>query len=181
MIYLENISITYRASFEKRVREISGILGIRPDWLMTVMFAESRLNHTAVNPVSGATGLIQFLPSTAASLGTSTAALKAMTPVAQLDYVLKYLLPYKNRMTNVYETYFAVFYPAALGKSDSTVLFSRGSTAYSNNSRLDSDGDGRITKKDVKAWFGKYVETSGNNLLLYAGLGLGILFIKLRA
>lgn len=178
MIYLEYISPAYRTSFEKRVREVSATLGIRPEWLMTVMYAESRVNHLTVNQASGATGLIQFLPSTAASLGTSTAALRGMTPVQQLDYVLKYLVKYKGRMTSVYETYFAVFYPAALGKSSSYVLFSRGTAAYTNNAPLDVDRDGRVTKADVKSWFGKYVQSEGSNLLLYAGFGLGALLIK---
>lgn len=180
MIYLENISSTYRAAFEKRVREVSAVLGIRPEWLMTVMYAESRVNHTAVNQATGATGLIQFLPSTAAGLGTTTAALRAMTPVQQLDYVQKYLSAYKGRMNNVYETYFAVFYPAAMGKANSYVLFSRGSIAYTNNAALDTDKDGRVTKSDVKDWFGRYVKES-SNFLLYAGLGIGVLFIKLRS
>lgn len=180
MIYLENILPGYRTAFEKRVQEIAAILKVRPEWLMTVMYAESRMNHTAVNPVSGATGLIQFLPSTAVSMGTSTAALRAMTPTDQLIWVQKYLTPYKGRMTNVYETYFAVFYPGALGKADGFVLFSKGSTAYMNNSALDVDKDGKVTKSNVKEWFGRYVKES-SNFLLYAGIGLGVLFIKLRS
>lgn len=181
MIYLQNISPSYRASFEKRVREISVILGIQPDWLMAVMQAESRLDHTAVNPDGGATGLIQFLPSTAAALGTSTEALKAMSPVQQLEYVLKYLRPYAKRMTSATETYLAVFYPAALGKSNSYVLFSRGTLAYERNSGIDVDKDGRITKADVSAWFGKYAksgELQDSNILLYAGIGIGVFLIR---
>ena len=38
-----------------------------------------------------ATGLIQFMPATAAELGTSTAALAAMTEIKQLDFVEKYM------------------------------------------------------------------------------------------
>ena len=51
------------------------------------MVFESRLNPQAVNPISGATGLIQFMPSTARG-GTTTAVLKRMSNVQQLDYVL---------------------------------------------------------------------------------------------
>lgn len=46
-------------------------------------------------PGSGAIGLIQFMPSTAKGLGTSTSALKQMTAVDQLAYVEKYFAPYK--------------------------------------------------------------------------------------
>jgi hypothetical protein len=38
---------------------------------------------------SGAVGLIQFMPSTAKGLGTSTEALKKMSAVQQLDFVKK--------------------------------------------------------------------------------------------
>lgn len=179
MVYSEYIPPTYQSAFETRVEQVSKALGIKPAWLMTVMYAESKMNHQAVNAYSGATGLIQFLPSTAASLGTSTVALRAMTPVKQLDYVQAYLTPYKGKMTDVYETYLAVFYPAALGKSDRFVLFSRGSSAYAGNAALDVDGDGKVTKSNVKAWFSKFVQNEGK-LLLYAGLGLGVLLIRMR-
>ena len=64
-------------------------LQIRPNWLMFVMYFESRLNHRAVNRISGATGLIQFMPSTARGLGTTTDALFNMSNVDQLYYVKK--------------------------------------------------------------------------------------------
>ena len=41
---------------------------------------------------SGATGLIQFLPSVASELGTTTTALQAMSAVDQMDYVEKYFM-----------------------------------------------------------------------------------------
>ena len=40
---------------------------------------------------SGATGLIQFMPSAAAGLGTSTQALAGMSRAEQMKYVEKYL------------------------------------------------------------------------------------------
>lgn len=177
MVYLKNISTTYRAAFETKVKTVATDLKILPDWLMTVMYAESKLNHRAVNKASNATGLIQFLPSTAITLGTTVSSLKAMTPIQQLDYVHAYLRPYRGRMTNVYETYLAVFYPVAIGKADSYILFSKGSAAYSQNAALDMDKDGRVSKKDVKTWFGKYVKEQGfimPNLLLLAGVGVVI-------
>jgi hypothetical protein len=182
MVYIENIATNIRSEFQSKVNQIARELNIKADWLMTVMFAESRLNHRAVNASSGATGLIQFLPSTAVSLGTTVAALKGMTPVQQLDYVKSYLYPYRNKMTSVYETYLAVFYPAALGKADSYVLFSKGSVAYSQNAALDADKDGKITKSDVKNWFGRYVKQGvglENNYILLAG-GLFLLAIILN-
>jgi hypothetical protein len=68
-----------------------------------------------VNKISGATGLIQFMPSTAKSLGTTTDVLLSMNNIQQLNYVLAYLRPYKGKMNNFVDVYLAVFYPAAIG------------------------------------------------------------------
>lgn len=104
-----------RKEFTEKVSDISNELGIKADWLMFVMWFESKLNPQAVNPISGATGLIQFMPSTARSLGTTTDVLKRMNNVRQLDYVLAYLRPYKGKMKRWIDVYLAVFYPKAMG------------------------------------------------------------------
>lgn len=104
--------------FETKVREISAYLGIDPNWLMTVMYVESSINPKAVNKITNATGLIQFMPTTARSLGTTVEQLLTMNNVQQLDYVKSYLAPYKGRMKSLADTYLTVFYPAAVGKPD---------------------------------------------------------------
>jgi hypothetical protein len=104
-----------RIEFTEKVNNICAELQIEANWLMFVMWFESKLNPQAVNPISGATGLIQFMPSTARSLGTTTAILKHMSNVQQLDYVLDYLRPYKGRMKTWVDVYLAVFYPKAMG------------------------------------------------------------------
>ena len=105
-----------REEFTEKVNNISNELGIEANWLMFVMWFESRLNPKAVNPVSNATGLIQFMPLTAKGLNTTISELKAMSNVEQLDYVLKYLKPYKGKMKTWVDVYLAVFYPKAMGK-----------------------------------------------------------------
>ena len=104
-----------RIEFTEKVNNICTELRIEANWLMFVMWFESKLNPQAVNPISGATGLIQFMPSTARGLGTTTAVLKRMSNVQQLDYVLAYLRPYKGRMKRWVDVYLAVFYPRAMG------------------------------------------------------------------
>ncbi len=52
---------------------------------------ESRFNTTVVNDRSGATGLFQFIPGTAAGLGTSTGEIQNMTPAQQLEVYGRYL------------------------------------------------------------------------------------------
>ena len=90
LIYEDKI-LANRPEFISEVKRYSKELGINPNWLMAVMEFESGLNPQAVNSVSGATGLIQFLPSTASGLGTSTWSLAMMGGVEQLYYVYKYL------------------------------------------------------------------------------------------
>ena len=92
---------------------------------------------------SGATGLIQFMPRTAKGLGTTTDKLAKMSQVEQMKYVEKFLKPYlskskrpKNGWT-LEDMYMAVFYPKAVGKKNSTVLFKKGTTAYKQNIGLD--------------------------------------------
>src|SRR4051812_1834879 len=82
-------------AFHRRMWGISQLVQTAVDNIATVMGFET---GTTFSPSirnaagSGATGLIQFMPSTARSLGTSTDAMAKMTDVAQLDYVAKYLL-----------------------------------------------------------------------------------------
>lgn len=105
-----------REQFANKVIEIAAYLGINPDWLMAVMYLESGINPAARNKITNATGLIQFMPDTAKSLGTTIADLSAMSNVRQLDYVKAYLSPYKGKMRSLADTYLTVFYPAAISK-----------------------------------------------------------------
>ena len=113
-----------KEAFLSKVREICKSLDIDPDWLMLVMWFETArtFDPAKVNPVSSATGLIQFMPKTARSLGTTTEALKNMSNVEQLDYVKRYLAPYAGKMKNWLDVYLAVFYPVLIGKPDSYVI-----------------------------------------------------------
>jgi hypothetical protein len=108
-----------RTEFENKVRSISDKLDINPDWLMFVMNGESGLNHLAVNPHGGATGLIQIKPNTAIKLGTTTDSLLNMSNIEQLDYVYKYYKPYAGRIKDLYDLYTINFLPIMFGKPDS--------------------------------------------------------------
>ena len=158
--YIEYIPTAERSGFTNRLNQVSNALGVQANWLMTVFYAESKVNPKALNNSSGASGLIQFLPSTAKALGTTTAIIRQSTATKQLDWVYAYFLPYKSKLKTVYDCYFAVFYPAALGKSDGTVIFRTGQTGYTQNKGLDVDGDGSITVGNIKAWFGKYIKSN---------------------
>ena len=48
-----------------------------------------------------------------------------MTPEQQLDYVERYLEPYKGKIGTLKDLYMAVLYPAAIGKSEDSVSLAR--------------------------------------------------------
>jgi len=135
-------------AFLDKVNRVAANLGMDPDHLLAVMSFEtggtfrSDIRNAAG---SGATGLIQFMPATAAGLGYTTEQLAAMTPTEQLDVVEQYLSPYKGKLDSLEDAYMAVLYPAAVGKDSDHVLFQQGSVAYRQNRGLDVDQDGSIT------------------------------------
>lgn len=134
----------------QKVEQIAARLKTDPKWLLAAMSFETggSFSPSEVNGASGATGLIQFMPSTARSLGTSTGALAGMSRLQQLDYVEKYLFPYSGRLNSLEDVYMSILWPAAVGKSNNTVLMS-GNVAYRQNDGLDINSDGAITKAEA--------------------------------
>ena len=106
---------------------------------------------------SGATGLIQFMPETAKGLGTSTEELSKMTRTEQLKYVDKYFSNKGIEGGNLDDLYMSILFPVAVGKPDDFVLFGKGAIegfrgiAYEQNSGLDVNRDGSITKAEAAA------------------------------
>lgn len=116
---------------------------------------------------SGATGLIQFMPSTALAFWYTakqiaamsdaqkktnglacTDKLAKMTAEEQLDYVEKYFMPYKGKLKNLGDLYMAILWPKAIGKPDTYVLWDKANrpTTYRQNIGLDVNKDGAITR-----------------------------------
>lgn len=137
--------------FIEAVNNVSSNLGFNPDWLMRAIDFETAgsWSTSITAPGTGATGLIQFIPSTARSLGISTAELATMDRATQMQYVQKYLAPYKGRINNFGDLYMAIHYPVAVGKGDSFVLYSKGTKAYDFNKSLDGNGDGTVTRGEA--------------------------------
>lgn len=126
------------------------------DWLMACMAFESAETFRADirNAAgSGATGLIQFMPSTAKGLGTTTDDLAAMTPEDQLSFVYHYFKPYKGRLQNLGDMYMAILWPRGVGKPDEWVLWDAESrpTTYRQNAGLDENEDRQITRGEAVA------------------------------
>lgn len=146
-------------AFRDRVRAIAADLGL-PDegasWLMACMawesgrsFSPSKQNAAG----SGAVGLIQFMPATAGSLGTSTDELVAMTAEDQLEYVAQYFAPFRGRLHLLSDVYMVILWPHAVGQPDSTILWDKTTrpTTYQENAGLDGDHNGQITKGEAAA------------------------------
>jgi len=154
-------SVASDPEFQSAVSATAGRLGVSEADLYAVMSFETggTFDPGIRNAAgSGATGLIQFMPSTARGLGTSTQALAGMGRVQQMQYVERYLKNAGVRPgANLSDLYMAVLFPAAVGKSDNFVLFGNGAmsgytgVAYTQNRGLDSNGDGSVTKAEAAA------------------------------
>ena len=136
-------------TFRDRVFWICDDLGINPDDLMSCMAWESGETFSpAVKNMagSGATGLIQFMPSTARAMGTTVESLATMTAEDQLKYVYKYFKGYKGgKLKNLGDVYMAILWPKGVGKDDSETLFAEGIT-YRQNAGLDLNKDHKVTR-----------------------------------
>lgn len=131
----------------EKIIAISEDLEINPDDLMGVMAFESGFNSQIKN--GNATGLIQFLPSTAESVGTTVEGLERMTAIEQLDYVYKYYSPYKGKLKDIYDVYMVTLWPEAVGKENDYVLYREGDDSYNANKGLDNNMDGCVTKSEA--------------------------------
>lgn len=139
-------------AFLNRVKQIAQRINCDYRDLLGVMNSESGLKSNVQNKNGGASGLIQFMPATARALGTTTNALRDMTPIQQLDYVEKFYL--KNIQTfgmqgkrlSAGDLYTLTFMPA---KVKGEVLCQAGSKEYAANKGLDANKDGKITKTEL--------------------------------
>jgi len=153
--------------FLAKVDEVAGRLQIEPKYLMAIMKKESGLDPSIQNKKAlqlgkpAAVGLIQFMPKTAAQLGTSSEKLRKMSAVDQMDYVEKFYKPYVKPGMDAGDLYLITFLPWGAGKKASTVLGQRGGSElgstgiskdsiYSMNPTFDTSGKGYFTVADVK-------------------------------
>lgn len=179
LIYEEKVPASYRAEFIAKVKEISKKLGINPNWLMQVMYWESAgtFSPSVKNPNGSATGLIQFIESTAEWLGTSTYALSQMTAVEQLDYVYEYYRRYKSNLKNYIDLYLTTFYPAAVGKPRNYILGNteaRIAQIAAHNPAFDNNNDGKVTKGEIEDEMVKKVPSEWRKVFMTKVLPVGL-------
>lgn len=141
------------SGFSAKLESICSNLGCNPQDMIGLMFSESGLNPDARNKSSNATGLIQFLPSTAQRLGTTVSELKNMSAVDQLDYIEEYYSRTKNAyLPNATELSGGDLYALTWlpGRAEQYVLVESNNAKY-YSSGLDAikDSKGEINKDDL--------------------------------
>ena len=148
MLAFKNIERTTPA-FRAELLAIGDRLGTDGNFLAAVMACESGFRAEATNPTGGATGLIQFMPSTARHLGTTTDALRGMTAEEQLPFVEAYYRPFTGAIRSATDAYMATFLPKYVGQPGDTVLATDPEIIYVQNKGFDHTGKGFITVNDV--------------------------------
>jgi hypothetical protein len=148
------------ASFEEKVRKSASALDVPPEWLMAVMYHESKMNPAVMNQRgSGATGLIQFMVPAVRDLNDRLGTkyymrdIRQMSALNQLDLVEAYLHTVRGRygeFGSLTDLYLAVLYPKAIGKGEGYVLFAQPRRAYQQNAGLDENRDGLVTVGDIR-------------------------------
>lgn len=150
-------------------------LHVSVDALAAIISHESGFDPHIVNQI-GATGLIQFIPSTAISLGTTVQELRKMSFQQQLPYVIKF---YKSRCSglSIGDLYLCTFCFNLIGKPDSTVAAREGEpgvgpchnsasedTVYRQNKSLDFNKDGVITAGDIRSVVESKIQRAPNRI-----------------
>ena len=144
------------AAFRRKLVQIASELDLDAGCLAAVIAFETGGTFRADienRAGSGAVGLIQFLPASARSLGTTTAELARMTALEQLDYVRAWFARTDRKIETCTDHYLAVFAPSFIGRPDDAVIFESPSDAYRKNAGLDLNRDGAITVGEVSAAF----------------------------
>lgn len=151
-----NIPVSIRAAFSQKVTAIAAWLGIDPNWLMQVMYAESRLNAKAQNIKNKrliAAGILQWTKASGFP-GAPQSVLK-YNHLQQLDEVKKYFTPYRGKMHSYFDVYLVTFFPAAVGQGDHFIFATSqlpASLIASQNPAIDTVKDGKITMSEFKQY-----------------------------
>lgn len=155
--------------FMSEVNRVSSRFGVNPSDMLALMRSESSLNPQAVNPTTGATGLIQFMPATARSLGTTTEALRQMSAAEQMKFVERFFESVRlPQGASAGQLYAYVFLP---GRARRDVLTVSGEAFYDANRGLDMDSDGRITIADLDARMARFGGTTQASMVPGRGQG----------
>ncbi len=126
---LRGMALLENRDFREKVKKVANNIGCAPEDLIAIFQLECGLNPQAQNSI-GATGLIQWIPTTARStyhLEVNT--IRRMTALQQLDLVEIYFKR-NGRNKSIDDLYLSVLYPAAKNRPDSYVIGSERGQEY---------------------------------------------------
>lgn len=156
--FTEKFGIAKAEVFRTKLLSVSRELSIDPNYIMACIALETgKTFRTDIkNPGSSATGLIQFMKSTAEELGTTTAQLRKMDHVEQMDYVEKYFKMQANNVGvstdqwTLEDVYYSIFSPKTIKLGPNDIVYQKSDgDLYSKNLYHDRNSDGKITKNEI--------------------------------
>lgn len=128
LVYNEYVQGSDRTAFLEKVIEVSGRLGINPNWLMAIMWHESARSFSATitNQIQ-CVGLIQFCGT---NKNTYLWGDRRYNRVAQLDAIYDYFRDWKSIYPNALDsfsnmymiTFLPAFLPAMSSANDNTII-----------------------------------------------------------
>jgi len=115
---------------------------------------ESSFDTRALNTSSGASGLFQFIPKTARSLGTSTFKIRRMSADKQLALYSNYMEKWIGA-GNTVKGKLALLQaaPAYANAANDTVVYKKNTKAWKNNKGWRPDNGGDITVGSIKNFY----------------------------
>ncbi|WP_420152353.1 transglycosylase SLT domain-containing protein, partial [Siphonobacter sp.] len=174
--YIEYIPAGIKSQWEAKLTAISKRLNILPEWLMVVMWQESKLNPQAKNG-SSAVGLIQFTNATVKITKKSLAEIYRMNHLQQLDLVEAYIkaaMDWKGPIRSLGDLYIVTFAPQYLRSSNATICFAKGTAGYNGNKALDFNRDGQISRADVVNFIQEKVPVTHKDAVAFNPNGGGV-------
>lgn len=137
--------------FHSALLSAANRMGCDPNHLSTILCFESAgtFSPTIRHPVSGATGILQWMPTAADYCGTTIEELLEMTNVEQLFYVEAFFHAYVGRKELTLDSMYVLVLAGRWVESPETVLFRKGTPQYTQNSHFDRTKKGYITAADA--------------------------------
>lgn len=121
-------ALLYNPQFKERAQQIANKIGVSLSDLYAIFKMEGvkngKVDASAINPTSGASGLIQWMPRYAPK-GTTIEEVRKMTGLQQLEYVDKHFSPWAGKIHTFADLYRTVFFPASIGKGKDYIFGSQ--------------------------------------------------------
>jgi len=147
-----------KESFLKELNSIANDIGVDPSLILIKFYIESGIDPTQRNRDTDASGIFQLmwfnLPK-----GMTPKEFSMLSATEQLKYYRKYITPYKKYLKNaeIEDLYLLGLYPAkVINKTE--IIFVYPSENYIQNRGLDTNKDGKITRRDIRRKITNYLE-----------------------